>query len=114
MNPNSFTAVKKSPPSTTPDKTAKTLSEIGESATAANTGTEDEIRGRAYALYLAEGRPDGRDVEHWLAAEADCNATMKTGEAPGSGEAEMAELQSAKAPKKPTAAKPRTRKRAVA
>jgi hypothetical protein len=29
----------------------------------------DEIRQRAYELYLEGGRVDGRDVDHWLQAE---------------------------------------------
>jgi hypothetical protein len=31
--------------------------------------THDEIRQRAYGLWERLNRPDGRDVEHWLAAE---------------------------------------------
>lgn len=30
--------------------------------------TETEIRERAYQLWLSEGRPEGRDQEHWQAA----------------------------------------------
>lgn len=33
---------------------------------------ESLTRARAYAIWEAEGRPDGRHVEHWLAAEAKC------------------------------------------
>ena len=29
---------------------------------------EQRVRERAYSIWLAEGRPDGRDVEHWLKA----------------------------------------------
>ena len=29
---------------------------------------EGEIRERAYAIWLAEGQPDGREMEHWLRA----------------------------------------------
>lgn len=32
--------------------------------------TQEEIAGRAYAIWLQEGRPDGREVVHWLQAEA--------------------------------------------
>ncbi len=32
--------------------------------------TEAQIRDRAYALWLASGRVDGRDEEHWFAARA--------------------------------------------
>jgi hypothetical protein len=31
----------------------------------------DELARRAYFSYLNEGAPQGRDVQHWLAAEAD-------------------------------------------
>ena len=30
---------------------------------------EDEIRTRAYEIYESRGYEDGREVEHWLAAE---------------------------------------------
>lgn len=33
--------------------------------------TEQEVARRAYELYLEEGRPQGRHVEHWLRAEAE-------------------------------------------
>jgi hypothetical protein len=31
----------------------------------------DEVARRAYFSYLNEGSPQGRDVQHWLAAEAE-------------------------------------------
>jgi hypothetical protein len=31
--------------------------------------THDEIAERAYAIWEREGRPHGRDLEHWLTAE---------------------------------------------
>jgi hypothetical protein len=31
---------------------------------------EQAIRERAYAIWEEEGRPDGRDLDHWLRAEA--------------------------------------------
>lgn len=31
--------------------------------------TEDEVRTRAYLIYESRGCEDGREVEHWLAAE---------------------------------------------
>ncbi|MDB6074573.1 MAG: hypothetical protein JWO89_2213 [Verrucomicrobiaceae bacterium] len=106
--------MKKSALSATADKTSEALATIGRSVDATNANTEEDIRGRAYSLYLAEGRPEGRALEHWLAAEADCNASLKNGEAPGSGEGEAAELQSFTPVKKTTAARPRSRKQAVA
>jgi hypothetical protein len=33
-------------------------------------GTDKEIRRIAYQLWQDEGCPDGRNVEHWLKAEA--------------------------------------------
>lgn len=38
---------------------------------------EHLIRERAYFLWEAEGRPDGRDHEHWLRAEAEVTAAAK-------------------------------------
>jgi hypothetical protein len=33
-----------------------------------NTGLEERIRDRAYEIWNFEGRPDGRDREHWSQA----------------------------------------------
>lgn len=33
--------------------------------------SHEEIARRAYEIYLAEGRPEGRDLEHWARAEAE-------------------------------------------
>jgi hypothetical protein len=35
---------------------------------------EHRIRKRAYAILEQEGRPDGKDREHWLRAEAEIAA----------------------------------------
>ena len=32
---------------------------------------EEAIRGRAYALWQQDGRPEGKDLDHWLRAEAE-------------------------------------------
>ena len=48
------------------------------------TVDQDKIRQRAHDLWVSGGRPDGRDVEFWLQAEAEL----------------------AKAARKPAAAKP--------
>lgn len=32
-------------------------------------GDPDEVRTRAYNLWISEGCPDGRALEHWVAAE---------------------------------------------
>jgi hypothetical protein len=39
-----------------------------------NEPTQDEIAAYAYKLWEAEGRPDGRDVDHWLQAKAHLTA----------------------------------------
>ncbi len=36
-----------------------------------NTDAEQRIRQRAYEIYEASGREEGRDEEHWLQAEAE-------------------------------------------
>jgi hypothetical protein len=36
--------------------------------------TGDEIAAYAYKLWEAEGRPDGRDLDHWLQAKAHLTA----------------------------------------
>src|SRR3972149_11008796 len=44
-----------------------------EHATQNNPDTEpshDKVAKKAYAIYLKEGRPQGRDVQNWLEAEA--------------------------------------------
>jgi len=37
-------------------------------------GSRDAIAVRAYQLWESAGRPSGRDLEHWLQAEAELNA----------------------------------------
>ena len=32
--------------------------------------TQEEIAQRAYEIFVQRGRPQGRDLEHWLEAEA--------------------------------------------
>ena len=36
--------------------------------------SHDVIAMRAYELYLGDGAPQGRDVEHWLRAESELRA----------------------------------------
>ena len=61
------------------------------------TGLEEIVRHRAYALWESEGRPFGRDAEHWKLSE----------------EMTLAELAAAPAPKK-AARKAAPRKKAAA
>jgi len=39
------------------------------------------IEARAYAIWEHEGRPDGKDLEHWLRAEAEVEAERTAQEA---------------------------------
>ena len=47
----------------------KTTSTSGR--TAAEADREEQIRVRAYELYVARGSEDGHDMEDWLEAEAE-------------------------------------------
>jgi hypothetical protein len=42
-----------------------------ESAPQASEDFAELVRRRAYEIYVESGRPDGRDREHWLQAEAE-------------------------------------------
>lgn len=44
---------------------------------------EREIRTRSYLLWEADGRPQGRDVEFWLRAEAELVAEARCGAGSG-------------------------------
>ncbi|WP_372398927.1 DUF2934 domain-containing protein [Azospirillum sp. HJ39] len=61
---------------------------------------EQRIRDRAYAIWLEEGCPDGRDADHWLQAEL----AVRT-EATGSQDRAPV-VAVMKAPRKTTNAKP--------
>jgi hypothetical protein len=39
-----------------------------------NEPSNEEIAAYAYKLWEAEGRPDGRDIDHWLQAKAHLTA----------------------------------------
>lgn len=40
--------------------------------------SNDDIARRAYEIYVAEGRPNGREVEHWKQAEKEITAQSLT------------------------------------
>jgi Protein of unknown function (DUF2934) len=46
-------------------------------ASADPAAREQAIRERAYAIWEEEGRPDGRDQDHWLRAEAEIGSAEK-------------------------------------
>jgi hypothetical protein len=39
--------------------------------------TEEQIRQRAYELYVEGGRQAGKEVDHWLKAEAEFNQSQQ-------------------------------------
>ena len=41
--------------------------------------SRDEITRKAYALYLTQGCPQGKDIQHWLEAEAQLIKLRKAG-----------------------------------
>lgn len=59
-----------------PTSTAATRQTEPEVVAAVSSGEghplrEQQIRERAYAIWEEEGRPDGRDLDHWHRAEAE-------------------------------------------
>jgi hypothetical protein len=44
--------------------------------------TSDEVAKRAYFIYLNQGSPQGREVDHWLSAEAELIADTKPAKKP--------------------------------
>lgn len=62
----------------------------------------DSVRERAYLIWETEGRPDGRDLEHWLQAEREV--------AQGNGAATAAKSKRRAPARKPVARVARTRK----
>ncbi|WP_042691307.1 DUF2934 domain-containing protein [Azospirillum sp. B506] len=63
---------------------------------------EQRIRDRAYAIWLEQGCPHGRDADHWLQAER----AILAASAATPDQAPIAAV--VKAPRKTTNAKPRT------
>lgn len=39
--------------------------------------THEQIAARAYEIFIERGRPMGRDLEHWLEAEAQLRASLQ-------------------------------------
>lgn len=54
-----------------------TASRAGKAAAALRAVTEDDIRLRAYEIYLRRGCSHGRDIEDWLQAERELKALHK-------------------------------------
>ena len=43
------------------------------------TPTHEQIARRAEEIFVERGRPEGRDIDHWLAAEAELMAAAQSG-----------------------------------
>ncbi len=41
--------------------------------------TEEEVRERAHAIWLAEGMPEGREVDHWMRARRELELEHEAG-----------------------------------
>jgi hypothetical protein len=54
---------------------------------------EQAIRERAYAIWEEEGRPDGKDLDHWLRAEAEIISATERQASPSSHCEELNEPQ---------------------
>jgi hypothetical protein len=52
-----------------------------------STPSHDEIAAQAYQIYLREGCAEGRDLDHWLRAEAELRERATNGNANGNGHA---------------------------
>lgn len=70
--------------------------------------TDEQIRARAHEIWEREGRPDGRDAEHWRAAEQELSADMvvelagETKARPRQGEPAAAAARSKPAGRRPS------------
>jgi hypothetical protein len=42
-----------------------------------NRASHEEIARRAYEIFIERGRPEGRDQEHWFAAESQLAPTLR-------------------------------------
>ena len=50
---------------------------MAKNVTTPQAPTHDEISARAHRIYESQGRPEGKDKEHWLQAEAQLFAERK-------------------------------------
>lgn len=73
---------------------------------------EQIVRDTAYAIWEAEGKPEGRDSDHWRQAEARVAGSLTSEKQPAPGGFEAARTKSDSAPAKsgakakPSAVKP--------
>ncbi|HEX5080164.1 MAG TPA: DUF2934 domain-containing protein [Geminicoccaceae bacterium] len=63
---------------------------------------ENQTRHRAYAIWEAEGRPEGRALEHWLAAEATSRPAAPKARSPRTRRTPSGKGEGASAPRRPS------------
>ncbi|MGE0260883.1 MAG: DUF2934 domain-containing protein [Alphaproteobacteria bacterium] len=71
-----------------------------------HAGIEARIRERAYHLWLEEGRPDGRDGEHWRRAERELTEREQGLRDAPSGTGSTSDADAGAAGTRPSRAKP--------
>jgi hypothetical protein len=64
-------------------KSAKNHPKPSVSSRPADEPTNEEVAALAYSIWEQEGRPEGRDLEHWRAAEAQLRQAHAPGGSPG-------------------------------
>jgi hypothetical protein len=67
--------------------------------------SDDSIRERAYQIWEREGRPHGRDYDHWIQARVELIAEAASNQRPRKP-AQLSTAAAKSAPAKPAAAKP--------
>lgn len=72
-------------------------------------GNEQVIRERAYAIWQSQGCPDGRELDHWLAAEHELGAAGGRKASPAARKRAAATPKRKAAPKGKIQGKLRTR-----
>ena len=64
-------------------KNAKSHLKSNPNPSSAAAPTDEQIAALAYSIWEQEGRPEGRDLEHWRAAEAQLRQTSAPSGPPG-------------------------------
>ena len=76
VGPETLSAPRETPPARMQQAPGDALVAVGDQRLAATAGhpTEDDIRRRAYQMYLERGGGHGMDFEDWLRAESELKA----------------------------------------
>jgi len=73
----------------------------------------DKIAARAYEIWEAEGRPEGRDLDHWIKAASEVTPAKPKKKAAANGNGKAKPVAAAPAPAKVPAKAPAKAKRAT-